>query len=584
MSLADFYLHAVHYLFGTIPIEVRILRNKIRALALLNTLTILAGCGPDSPAPNPEVLAIVGDLEISASYVYEYQKKNRAAGRVWSTQLAVETLVDRELLLTEAKRKGFASDSTVVHKFQQRERSYLAEEMLRIEVAPRAKVTEEEILAEYESGGWKNQVLTEELYHISADTARSVYERIAAGGDFSVLALKYNQDRVFHIPAGYIGRQEYYRSDPPRAVVEAAFAAEVGEIIPPVFVTGLGGGGWVVARVIGRKGVDLSTVTAKIRKELYDERVEHIRSAYLLHLRDKFGLKVEDKGMNLLVEHITNSGDDGGMLDENALEIPIYSYADSYITVSQVLSNIGDISRLPGPVDAEIISTELKKRLLPETLLAYDAKAHGVDTTQTYNQWSRGQIDDLVLETYYKKIAGQVEAVPEQEIEEYYEEHKVKFRSPGRAEIFDILVRDLETAQQVKVAWERGDDFGELLAQYGVRDRGGDGRVIVYSSQGAIYGQPWVDAVMSAPLWTVMGPIQTQDYFSVFQVDMRQDEYFYGLELARVRNSVIRSIEEQNARNRFEKHMVELRDDMDDALIIFAKHFSLVDSLLAIEE
>ena len=584
MLLADFYLHAVHYLFGTIPIEVRILRNKIRALALLNTLTILAGCGPDSPAPNPEVLAIVGDLEISASYVYEYQKKNRAAGRVWSTQLAVETVVDRELLLTEAKRKGFASDSTVVHKFQQRERSYLAEEMLRIEVAPRAKVTEEEILAEYESGGWKNQVLTEELYHISADTARSVYERIAAGGDFSVLALKYNQDRVFHIPAGYIGRQEYYRSDPPRAVVEAAFSAEVGEIIPPVFVTGLGGGGWVVARVIGRKGVDLSTVTAKIRKELYDERVEHIRSAYLLHLRDKFGLKVEDKGMNFLVEHITNSGDDGGMLDENALEIPVYSYADSYITISQVLSNIGDISRLPGPVDAEIISTELKKRLLPETLLAYDAKAYGVDTTQTYNQWSRGQIDDLVLETYYKKIAGQVEAVSEQEIEEYYEEHKVKFRSPGRAEIFDILVRDLETAQQVKVAWERGDDFGELLAQYGVRDRGGDGRVIVYSSQGAIYGQPWVDAVMSAPLWTVMGPIQTQDYFSVFQVDMRQDEYFYGLELARVRNSVIRSIEEQNARNRFEKHMVELRDDMDDALIIFAKHFSLVDSLLATEE
>jgi len=108
--------------------------------------------------------------------------------------------------------------------------------------------------------------------------------------------------------------------------------------------------------------------------------------------------------------------------------------------------------------------------------------------------------------------------------------------------------------------------------------------VIVYSSQGSIYGQPWVDAVMSAPLWTVMGPIQTQDYFSVFQVDMRQDEYFYGLELARVRNSVIRSIEEQNARNRFENHMVELRDDMDDALTIFAEHFSLVDSLLATDE
>ena len=49
------------------------MRNKIRALALLNTLMILAGCGPDSPAPNPEVLAVVGDLEISASYVYEYQ-------------------------------------------------------------------------------------------------------------------------------------------------------------------------------------------------------------------------------------------------------------------------------------------------------------------------------------------------------------------------------------------------------------------------------------------------------------------------------------------------------------------------------
>ena len=63
-------------------------------------------------------------------------------------------------------------------------------------------------------------------------------------------------------------------------------------------------------------------------------------------------------------------------------------------------AGLGDISRLPGPVDAESISTELKKRLLPETLLAYDAKAYGVDTTQTYNQWSRGQIDDLVLETY----------------------------------------------------------------------------------------------------------------------------------------------------------------------------------------
>ena len=93
-------------------------------------LFLLWGCGQ---APeDTQFLAQVGDVRISVDDLRNYARNSRIEGEVSGVQYRdlLQTLIDREVLLVEARLQGVDEDSLVLSRLREHEEQRLLEEML----------------------------------------------------------------------------------------------------------------------------------------------------------------------------------------------------------------------------------------------------------------------------------------------------------------------------------------------------------------------------------------------------------------------------------------------------------------------
>ena len=150
---------------------------------------------------------------------------------------------------------------------------------------------------------------------------------------------------------------------------------------------------------------------------------------------------------------------------------------------SQVVATVNGIpitkSRLDVAVAAYIAKTgqpavnqDERKKLLKrivrhELILSHD----GVDALRRDEEIVRRVKDyesDLVIKKFFQNRIGAQVTVSEKEIKEYYQQNLSRFSSPPKVEARHILLRDLDTAQEVASGLKRGEDFGQLAKEFSI--------------------------------------------------------------------------------------------------------------------
>ena len=126
---------------------------------------------------------------------------------------------------------------------------------------------------------------------------------------------------------------------------------------------------------------------------------------------------------------------------------------------------------------------------------------------------------DQLQQKLTEKITQSATKVSEQDISEYYEKNKQRFAQPERRDLLVVLTKTEDKAKQAKAALEDGDSFKQVAKQYSIDEaskaQGGKLPAVAKGQQEKAFD----DAIFSAKKGELVGPIETQFGWYVFEVD-----------------------------------------------------------------
>ena len=480
---------------------------------------------------------------------------DRSAGddaRRTHPRVLLQTLIDRELLLIEARALGMAQHEEVLSRLEKSENRELAQVMLRRQLA-QAVITDQEVERAYAQPGWDEQIRALEIFLPTAAKATQVLQLLADGMDFAEAGRQHSVDPYFGVPSGEARQTVYHPFDHPRAVVEAVSGLPTGGVTPPVPLHG----GFVITTVTERRKVELLQVSEGIREMLLAEKRKQLRNSYLRHLKWDFDTSFHPEGMDLVVA-VLRGEVAAGSLDGEQRGLSVYAFEGFKMDVAEVLNAVGSARAAWPEVTADAVNAKLAESHFPNNLMSRDARRKGVDQTVDFLRWRRSRLHDLMLRQLRQKVLAEGPAVSEEDLERFYEDNKRRFRIAAWARIQELLVEDPEQARELAGQIREGAAIGPLSRAHSLRESE-DGILDISTSHTPVYGEVWMNAVMNAPLNEVRGPIKTTGGYSVFKVLEMHPEHYYTLESERVRKAVTRDVREQKERESFNRYLEGLR-------------------------
>ncbi len=270
-----------------------------RTLGLALLLAVISACSDKTDASS-KALAIINGKEITASefdlrwsQIPDYARKTFAGPE--GRKKFLEELINHELVLQEAKKRGFDRDRALSERVERfKERSFM--ERLRIEeVDSQVKVTREEMKAYYAANA-ANYTAPDELRvsHIvvkAQDEALDLKKRLNQGEDFATLARKVSLDLSTRYKGGDLGYIKKGQTLP--QFEKVLLTLKVGGISQP-FATPFG---YHIIMLVDRaSGAFLSFEDAKeqVREELLNEKKRKRYEEFVASLRAKAKLRVAD--------------------------------------------------------------------------------------------------------------------------------------------------------------------------------------------------------------------------------------------------------------------------------------------------
>jgi len=542
------------------------LRNRSIVGILLLLVAGLGSCG--DPPLDPSRLARIGEVQITASDLRAFEARLEGEAEEQMDHRAhLQTLIDREVLLVEARGLGLQDDGEILRQLEEHETRALANAMLRRHVLEQAVVGEEEIERAHAQAGWDTRVVAMEIFVPDVERARQVVDLLQQGTDFAEVGRLFAADPYFGVPTGGPRQSIYSSFDGPRAVVEAVFTLPLGGVSQPIPLHG----GFVIATPVERRKAELAEVADGIRQALLKEKRKQLRQSYLRHLKWDLGISFHSQAMNLVVAVLKRTVSPDS-LDEEQRRLPVYTFEGVEMDVEKVLEVVRSSRGQWPQVSADAVNKKLVESYFPNKIMAQDARRKGVDRTEVFQRWRRGEKEDLMLARLRQRVLAQGTEPSEEDLEEFYEENKRRYRTPAWARIQEILVEDPAQAQALAAQIAEGAEMGPLARAHSLRRKGENGVIDVAASQAPFYGEAWMNAVMNAPLNQFRGPIQTRGGYSVFKVLEKHPETFFSLEVEGVRQSVIRDVRVHKEREHFNRYLEELRRKYADRIEVFEEN------------
>ncbi|MDE2812434.1 MAG: peptidyl-prolyl cis-trans isomerase [Gemmatimonadota bacterium] len=528
-------------------------------------------CGEERP-DNAYLLAKVGEVEITATDLRTFEANLKDATMRSQRWDNLQTLIDREVLLLEADERGLQRDEAVLAELAKRETKALADAMLRRNVAAKVAVTEDDIEKAYSRPGWGEKVVTMEIFVPSREQARQVQALLAQGEDFAEIGRQFAADPYYGVHTGEIRRLAYSPFDSPRDLAQAVFALPVGGVTEPLSLHG----GFVIAKVAERRRAELVEVEDGIREALGDEQQKQLRESYLRHLKWDLDTVFDAEGMAIVVG-VLQGAIRYADLAEAQRQHPVYAFEGLQMDVAEVLEAVRPSGQLWSEATADSVNEKLSESHFPTRIMAHDARRKGLDKSETFARSHELALGNLMLIKLREQILAEAPAPTEEDLQTFYEEHKQRFRSPPHAQLEEILLETPSEARQIAAQIEAGAEWSELARAHSQRRNAEDGLLYVSQSQAPFLGEAWMNAVMSAELHQLQGPIQTRGGYSVFRVIERYPEIYHGLELERVRNAVERDVRERNKREFFNSYLRDLRQKYAEQIDVYEEHLRYLD-------
>ena len=483
-------------------------------------LTVTGCTSENEPATEETVLATVGREVITALDLHRYEQalpdylRSKKEG-VTARGENLQTLIDKELMLREAYKRGLDQLLGLSHTLSDMVNKRLAEELSREWIDVRLKVTEEELRAAYEEQllGW--EIWPAHILSATEEDARSIIRQLEAGANFSELARQHSladdADK-----GGNLG-SFFDQAGAVPSLRDGTFHLAEGQISEPIRTID----GYEVVKVLKKRRIPFEKLRADIAEQVGQRKWAQRRQVVIDSLKEARALRYHHARIHAVLAALH-----GRALDQP--HAPLIEYEGGGIGVGDAVRRLRTLKKGMLPPDSAAAALAIERWILPDSLLALEARMQGRHQRPAMVTWAEGQKQSLLVsQLRLDAVAGKV-SVTEAEVRDYYEQHLETYRSlPGVIEMIEVLVDTRAEAEEIFARVRSGERLAELAQRHSVRPSmkplGGhtfadSGRVTIESLYQSPYRTFFGDS-NSKDVGGLQGPMEVQEKYSVFRLD-----------------------------------------------------------------
>ena len=489
----------------------------------LVALLVLAGCSPESKtADSAAVLATVAGEAITVLALDHYEQelpdylRSKKEG-VAAHRAHLQSLVDKELVLSEARKRRLDQLPDLKYKLSKMVNKRLAEELSREIIDAQLTITEEELRAAYEeqSLGW--EIWPAHILSASEEDAREIIRLLDAGASFSELArarsLADDAEKGGNLGAFFD------QSGAVSSLRDGTFHLAEGQVSEPIPTID----GYEVIKVLKKQRIPFEQLRADIAKQLSRRKWRSRREVVIDSLKKAYDLRYHRDRIHAVLDGLHRRG-----LDQAQAQAPLIEYTGSAIKVGDFVQGLLDAEKGALPPDSAAVFHVLELWILPDSLLALEARAQGLHQRADLVEWKENKHQKLLAsQLRLDEVEGRVE-VTDAEVRAYYEKYLNTYKSlPGIIEMTEVLVDTHAEAEDILGRARAGERLEELAIRHSVRPGmkpvGGhtfadSGRVTIESLYQSPYRTFFGDS-NSKDVGVLQGPLEVQEKYSVFRLD-----------------------------------------------------------------
>ena len=484
---------------------------------------VLAGCDPeDTTVDSAIVLATVAGKAITDLDLDRYEQelpdylRSKKEG-VAAHRAHLQSLVDKELVLREARKRGLAQLPELKYQLSKMVNKRLIEELSRKMVDTQLTITEEELRTAYDdqSLGW--EIWPAHILSASEEDARDIIRLLDAGASFSELA----RERSLADDADKGGNLGAFfdQSGAVSSLRDGTFHLEEGQISEPIRTID----GYEVIKVLKKRRIPFEQLRDDIAKQLSRRKWVSRREFVIDSLKKAYDLRYYRERIHAVLDGLHRRG-----LDQRQAQASLVEYTGGEIKVSDFVQGLLEVKKGALPPDSAAVFHVLEVWVLPDSLLALEARTQGLHQRADIVEWKEKKHQRLLAsQLRLDEVEGRVE-VTDAEVRAYYEKYLDTYRSlPGVIEMTEVLVNTRVEAEGILARVRGGERLEELAISHSVRPSmkpvGGhtfadSGRVTIESLYQSPYRTFFGDS-NSKDVGVLQGPMEVQEKYSVFRLE-----------------------------------------------------------------
>lgn len=275
-------------------------RRILPCILALASVVLIAACEKGDISTSSQVLARVGDKEITTTYfdrqianLPESVQKLTAQGE--GKKAILEALVNRELLYGKALEQKVDKGVELQQKLEELNKELIINTYIQGEILGRVKVDESEIQRFYDSNPAEFQNREElrisQIVVADQEQAEAMLQKLSIRREFGELAQVHSSDKASAARQGDVGW--FTRSKLPETVRDSVFKLQVGEISQPFKLEQ----GYEIYKITDRRVVSLplDQVRDAISAQIYNEKLQSELKVLVAELKKTTTVQLNEK-------------------------------------------------------------------------------------------------------------------------------------------------------------------------------------------------------------------------------------------------------------------------------------------------
>jgi parvulin-like peptidyl-prolyl isomerase len=471
-----------------------------------------AGCG-DTTDP---VVAEIGDYVITATRLRTFVEglpdglRNQYVGDAARRQY-LQSLIDRHLLLTEARALGFdttravdraasgAVDSRAIALYRARH------------MTPKASVSEEEVRRVFAEEGYDRERKLGAILVKTRAEIETVLSELRGGRSFAEVADAHSLDERSAGQEGELGFVDRNLAGRLHVPLDVFASLPLGEVSTPLPA----GKSWHVVRFSEEREVAYNRSRPTIEERLFRKRLAQVEAEHFEQLKESFHAVIEPAAFQQMLSAAAER--DAGALASNTTAL--YVHDEGRITVAAAWEALVRVNAVRALSDSSRALESLERIVLRIALLREAARRDGLYADPDVERLGKSVREDALLETVRK--TAPVDTPSDAEVWQYYDEHPEFFHHEESVRIQELLLASAGEAHEVKAQIAAGAPFADFAGR-NRREGALDNRVHLHFHPRDKFAYPHlVPAILEADIGQLTGPISVEGGYSLFRVESR---------------------------------------------------------------